>query len=121
MKTRSGPRTEQRKERHAAIERRYTYRRRHEDSGLSTPAMVAAHVDELVQAFLRVRGQADLFENAADPIEELKRWEEDRFGHELEPSAHGILAFAVKRALASAAAVSPSTVASPAEPTEPRG
>lgn len=78
-------------DRDAFLEQTYTYDR----SGYpNTLAFVAGEQEPLVRAFhASWEGIED------DPKAALLRFEVDKFGAALEPQAHGILAFAVKRSM----------------------
>lgn len=81
-----------RRARDDTIERDYNYAR-DEGPPLSTLAFVSLHREDLTNEFLTRPAllQGDLERN-------LGLWELERFGHRLEPSAHGVLLASVREA-----------------------
>ena len=76
---------------HARLEASYTFDRQGSED-MSVPAIVAQNQDEYAEQFFtwrRSHGGGDLWEA-------LVRWEVIMFGRPLEPSAHGVLRFAVR-------------------------
>lgn len=96
-------------ERDAALERRYSFDREGERSAL---AYISRHAPELVEAFFAWLRDGHA---TGDALADLPTWERERFGAELEPAAHGIMRFEVRRALGG-----PRPAVRPARPTTAR-
>ncbi len=96
------PKRDQR-QRDEALDREFRFHRDPADRFISVLAIVTRDADELAKEFVAsLYGQGGLFEAAA-PTEHhveaaLLAWERGRFGRELEPTAHGVLRLAVRRA-----------------------
>lgn len=87
------PSSETREDRDIRLERRYVFDRGADDD-LSVGAIVSRDREELAHAFMAWYREN---RNGEDWTTCLPRWEAMRFGAMLEPSAHGMLRFAVRR------------------------